>query len=332
MVAGPVLVALLVLNEAQAADRGKSRVWHDGGFAVEFPAPPEERVETTQTSRGAVAVRIAIATYRDTTFAAYRQEAVMLPEAALQPYYDRLRTGHVEGKRGALLGERSIMMAGRPARESTIVSPRAAESPATVHRVCFVLADGWLYELMAVTPRDRVEAANPDVDAFFRSFQPVPAAESKLGTGGVYRSQAGGFTVWLPAQAAESRRRIDTEDGPSELVSVEAESALLSALVMYKDVGAKRARDGTELFDAERDFALEKLKAKLVSERRISLGRNPGREFQAVISADDERRLRGKVYVVGHRVYTLLALFPDSQISATKSDEFFKSFRLIARH
>ena len=81
------------------------------------------------------------------------------------------------------------------------------------------------------------------------------------------------------------------------------------------------------MLEAGRDEALGK-DGKLLSERRITLDSNLGREF-------DMEKLGGKVFVkvrvyfVVNRIYTLTAVGSSRERVSTNASRFLDSFRLI---
>jgi hypothetical protein len=130
-----------------------------------------------------------------------------------------------------------------------------------------------------------------------------------------FRSPEGRFAVVLPSTPTKKS---------SEVVQAFwAESTQGFYAVMYGDspsvVEAKQA-----YLDLPKEF-VKAMKGTIVSQRNISLQRNPGKEFQFEVVEDGVTVTgKGRVYQVGKRVYVLLAAAPDQE-----SGKFFNSFGLL---
>ena len=72
---------------------------------------------------------------------------------------------------------------------------------------------------------------------------------------------------------------------------------------------------------ANRDNFIKGLNAVLVSERKISFGRNPGLEF---VAKTNSMNLIARVYIFGKRPYILVAM--DSDPHVPNANKFFASF------
>jgi hypothetical protein len=278
-----------------------------------------------------------MANHRDTTYAFYYQDGFRITEAARESFFSQMRDGHVREKKGSLVDERDVVVDDQPGRDITIESPRTRESPATVHQVRMVLARGRLYQLMAVSPKDRAAAAEQFITRFFRSFRlnASPAELSQAANSwATYRSRAGGFSVLLPVTATESVRTLELPEGSTRMVLAGADVNGISFLAAYHDVPASAARQPEALLDDVRDVAIENARGRLQSERRINMGRNPGREVTAEIRGSEHLGpgvVKVKAYLVGQRVYQLVVMCPKAEASSAKVEDFFKSFKLIAR-
>jgi hypothetical protein len=146
----------------------------------------------------------------------------------------------------------------------------------------------------------------------------------------VYRSKDGGYTVWLPGAPTESRTEVATATGPYELRQAILKD-LLSGLhfqVNYSDFSNRIFPDAEAALDAARDGALRNVKAPLLSEERIKLGSNPGRELRIAIPGGKGLLMRVRFYLVGQRNYQLLVAGPATAAEGPAAEQFLRSFRL----
>jgi hypothetical protein len=81
------------------------------------------------------------------------------------------------------------------------------------------------------------------------------------------------------------------------------------------------------MLDAGRDEALGP-DGKLLTERKIILGSNPGREFD-MEKLNGEAFVKVRVWFVENRIYTLTAVGPSRERVLTNASRFLDSFKLI---
>jgi hypothetical protein len=102
-------------------------------------------------------------------------------------------------------------------------------------------------------------------------------------------------------------------------------------LVMYADlpIGEKETEAETERrLDGPRDGTLARMKAKLISDKKIKLdGKYPGRELVADLP-DGKGRLRSRFYLVGKRFYQLQVAGSKAFVDGPDTDKIFGSFKL----
>ena len=145
--------------------------------------------------------------------------------------------------------------------------------------------------------------------------------------------EQGGFSVKIPANSTLTRKKVNGEDGSSEVVIVQAGEARLAYLVTYVDVSATTARMPRSLLDGTRDVAVSSSKGKLLSEKKILLKKYPGREIRAEVPLGDDPKggfLKCRIYLVGRRVFQVMAIGPKDEANAKEIDKFFGSFQIIS--
>jgi hypothetical protein len=365
------LVALATLLPAQAGDAPgfswERYVAKKGGFSVKLPNQPQEQDKTFTTPRGPVDIHVMSYADEDITYMAYVQDAPGVTQALREPYLDNRRDEIIRAKRGRLVDQTRMTMAGRHAGREVIVNFKPVpNAPAVTEKIRMYLVGERLYEIYAQTKAGPRE--DPRVDAFLDSFQLEegrPGATSTRAAGEPRPawktiSPAGeGFSVALPGTP---RKGETAPAGAGELPTVQyqAASGPISYSVSYVDYPAAAVRDPKRLLDGTLAAAVRLSKGELRREGRITLGRYPGREFEAEIplvkpkatksegaaearedkpaeakDKDDEPGgkglLRCRIYLVRRRVYQVMAAGPKEEMGAEQVADFFKSFKLVAR-
>jgi hypothetical protein len=341
-----MLATLLVLavplwlpSPAAQAGRGWAEyVADDGEYSVKMPGTPRKTIQRAESNLGKVSLSVVMSEYRSSLFAVYYQEDFMLEGEALDGCMDNIRDGHKAGKHGRIVSERKITIAGRPGRDIAIESPATAVSPTSIHRIRLIPAGTRLYQLMVVTPKGSAGAAKRDVDAFFTSFSPKSSApapgmafdEAAPVTWNIYRSPGGAFSVSLPGTPTEKLETNDSRPGVTAVHLVTSPAEGKTFTVSYYDEST--ARGSKTVLDAARDATIEERKATLIRETKVSMGRNPGREFAAKVDLENSPGggiLRCKVYQVGRRTYAITAVVPKGEEASAAVEAYFKSFKLI---
>ena len=349
------LVMLAALLPAQAEDAPVSSwgryVARKGGFAVRLPGRPQEDDRQVDSAEGKVDVHVLTFAGEQITFAAYVHAVPRMPQAEQEPYLDRMRDGTVGFKNARLVDSTRLTKDGRhPGREMIVVFRPMPQAPPVTEKLRFFLVGDRFYELIARIKTGRRE--DPRADAFLDSFQLLGAAQGPIAAEAsgpawkTFRPDGAGFSVALPGQPRREERAVATDAGEVPSVRYEAGAGGVNYSVSFVDYGAAAARDPKRLLDATRDAVIRLSKGDLLGERRVTLGRYPGRDFEAAIplvkpagapgaaesKGETERGLlRCRIYLVGRRVYQVMAAGPKRAEDAEQVDAFFKSFKLTAR-
>ncbi|MBU8896733.1 hypothetical protein KRR26_14030 [Corallococcus sp. M34] len=148
----------------------------------------------------------------------------------------------------------------------------------------------------------------------------------------VIQSHEGGFSVAFPAPPAEERRTQSTEVGEVTLHTFIASrpDADAAYYVSYTDFppGAVSQADPRDVVSRASHGALEALGAQDISAHPLTMeGGFPGQE---VGGRAGPRRLRGRFFMVGTRLYQQLLLHPEGR-PPSDADRFFDSFKLDPR-
>jgi hypothetical protein len=157
----------------------------------------------------------------------------------------------------------------------------------------------------------------------------VGAGNAKTTTNGsAYSPTFGGFAVEFPPGEVKYKKLQDAKADEKSLHLHFVRDADNHAWVVYHlDLPANMVSaelDGA--IDGFRDGFLDALEAKLVSEKKITLGNNAGHEWQM----DSATRGKGLVraYLAGNRFYMVAAFGDDDSLAAGETQRFFSSFRL----
>jgi len=144
------------------------------------------------------------------------------------------------------------------------------------------------------------------------------------------QSSEAGFAVSLPGEAAVVKKK--TESGQplvNYLLSAGGSTYRVSFQGLRPGVTERMAE---EIFGKVRTSLFADKNKKLLSERRISLGKAPGRELHLrmrVKSTDVVMKLR--MYIVGKRFYQLIYGAENGKENGADEARFFKSFRILKR-
>jgi hypothetical protein len=147
----------------------------------------------------------------------------------------------------------------------------------------------------------------------------------------VLRSKEGKFSVTLPDKPAEKKTKVKTAVGEVDAYLFSVDQKDRGAyLVTYNDYPAKSVGDGADkVLAGVIEANVKALKGKLASEEKITIGakKHPGREVR--IELPDKKGLyRAKLYLVGDRLYQVVAFGPDDFAKSKAVDDYLKSFAL----
>lgn len=144
----------------------------------------------------------------------------------------------------------------------------------------------------------------------------------------VMQSTEGGFSVALPEPVSRESRAQVTDVGEVTLhtfvaVRSESDTAYYISYTDFPPAVMAQAKPGDVVSRASMG-ALESLGATGLSSRPLTLEGFPGWEVEGISGA---RRLKGRFYLVGPRLYQQLLLHPEGK-PPQDAEAFFESFRL----
>jgi hypothetical protein len=144
-----------------------------------------------------------------------------------------------------------------------------------------------------------------------------------------FTSKDGGFTVSLPGKPEQSTSTTTTELGDVELHQFLARrpNDKETYVLIYCDLPAEMVKDADpeKLLDRSRDGGVASIHGKVAKEDKVKLDGNPGRGLE--VDALGGTRL-WRLYLVGGRLYQLLATSDGGRPSADRANTFFSSFEL----
>lgn len=152
--------------------------------------------------------------------------------------------------------------------------------------------------------------------------------DKKEETGGWTKvtSKDGGFSVLMPKQPTKSSQEVNTKAGPTTLHMYMVEYPSMAYAVMYNSVPGTIA-DPEESLDRARDGAVKSFGGVLVTDRKITLEGNPGREVR--VKGGKDMMITFRHYVVGNKLYQLMVSYPEGYDASDQVKKFMNSFELI---
>lgn len=142
------------------------------------------------------------------------------------------------------------------------------------------------------------------------------------------------FAIFAPAEPKREAQRIRVPGGTStaHIYSVEAGEDRALMVFVYLRHRADRRTD-REVREEAGAGALQSVKGKLTAQSELVLGRYRGSlielEAQNPEIARKNHRIRNQYFVVGRRLYQLMAIAPAGEALPADTERWFKSFRLI---
>ncbi|MBN9118243.1 MAG: hypothetical protein J0I06_03630 [Planctomycetes bacterium] len=155
---------------------------------------------------------------------------------------------------------------------------------------------------------------------------PVLLAEDKKEP--PFVSKEGKFQVALAGKPIEKVRKVKIGDREQDLHVFSVEQKGVAHVVTYLDYPKGTIGEDKEKFLAgvvARNVG--QLKGKVAAEEKVALGKgkHPGRDVR--VDLPDKKQLyRARVFLVGDRVYQIVALGPEEAVKGKETDDFLKSF------
>jgi hypothetical protein len=323
----PALAALALLH-ACLAGPAKAQGWQpftskEGRFTVLLPATPLETSTPGDRPGGPEAGRkFEVATSGWFLRVSYMEAAAPPSKAAAEKALDNAEAGGLAAGKAQLLAKKGISLAGHPGREYLIKFDESSHL-----RVRSVLAGSRLYLLTLQGPRE--QATSPEADRFFESFKltgppPAPPAAEPLAFR-PFTCGPGGFTALMPGTPQEKQESVPTPAGPSVCYLYSVYAGGQGWMVCYRDLLFGDPDPQRTMAEMAKELAGDS-GGTVVSEKVLP-GEYPGREAQLRAAGSLNARMR--FYLVGRRLYGLVAAGSAADVMSPDVDRFFESFKLM---
>ncbi len=151
-----------------------------------------------------------------------------------------------------------------------------------------------------------------------------------------FTSKDGGFSVVMPASPTRKELSVPTPLGPIELQMYIVEQDGVAYFASYADYPEDYVakNDPQQMLDGAQSGAIGNVKGELVSDSKIELDGNPGREFEfdfpKVGGPIPGGGGKARVYLVKNRLYQLQVLGKKEQVDDPSADRYLDSFKLTA--
>jgi hypothetical protein len=147
-----------------------------------------------------------------------------------------------------------------------------------------------------------------------------------------FQSKDGKFTVTLPAKPTEQTTKVPTDVGQLDMHMFIVDQKDRAYLVTYIDYPKGSVGDKADkVLDGVVDGNVKGTKGKLTSQDKITLtvGKKdyPGRAV-TIAMPDNKNVYRGRAFLVGDRLYQVVALGPDEFVKGDAVKGYLDSFKI----
>jgi hypothetical protein len=161
----------------------------------------------------------------------------------------------------------------------------------------------------------------------------VTAALAQTDSWKEYAYTGDGFAVAAPAEPARSSQPIYVTGGTADAHIYTSQAGSNTALMLFVYDRHNNDRRSIQQIHAQaQEGALGAVKGKLRARTELALGKYHGAELEFEAQHPDldtkTHQVRSRYYVVGRKIYHLLAIAPIGEPFPTDTDRWFKSFRL----
>jgi hypothetical protein len=157
--------------------------------------------------------------------------------------------------------------------------------------------------------------------------EPPPPKKKAAPKPGEFVSAEWGFIAKFPSEPKTQRPQ--AAGGALTTFSVEAKDRVLMVVAADAPVGDDESAAQTQArLQSGQDRAIAGFGGTLKSSSEVTLAGHPGREFTAAITKPVVGQVRGRVYLVGKRLYQVMAVGPAAYVNSADARALFDSFRL----
>jgi hypothetical protein len=142
-----------------------------------------------------------------------------------------------------------------------------------------------------------------------------------------------GFAIAAPSEPARNSQPIYVTGGTADAHIYSSAAGSNAALMLFVFERHNNDRRSVQQIHAEaQDGALGPVKGKLRARTELALGKYRGAELEFEAQHPDldtkTHQVRSRYYVVGRKIYHLMAIAPVGEPFPSDADRWFKSFRL----
>lgn len=313
----PLMVALLLAGFAGVAwgqkPEWKEHSYPDDGFSVTVPSQPEVEKDQVDTEGG----KLDLHTYSVGVGSFFWGLAVTVTDLGRfgdQPPKDILQAGmngSAAETKGKITAQKEISLHGAPGIEYELSTEKNRS------RIRSYYVNGRTITVMSVTALDLPFYA--DTDRFFSSLRFIPEWKE-------YEFPSDGFAISAPSRPSFKSQAQNTAAGQVEqhLYSIDLSNDA-GVIINVVDYGKDAKLSPSGLQDAKRAGA-EVMKAKVSSEKAISLDSNPGLEFEL---SSESYRSRCRYYIVGNKFVAITSYAGQGMPLPAGSTRILDSLRLL---
>jgi hypothetical protein len=148
-----------------------------------------------------------------------------------------------------------------------------------------------------------------------------------------FSSSEGAFSILMPGTPTEQIRTVKKLSGPVNVHMFLVEEGDVAYAVAYSDHPDTFVQERTPdlILDDVRDGAVANAHGKLVRESIVALNGHQGRELD-IESAGGKVTIKNRIFLVGRRIYQVMAVTPRENTSPQDVNKFFESFALQSQY
>lgn len=167
----------------------------------------------------------------------------------------------------------------------------------------------------------------------FALFVLVSAAVAQTDTWKEYVYTGDGFAIAAPAEPARNSQPIYVMGGTADAhIYTSAANSNTALMLFVYERHSKDKRSLQQIHAQAQEGALGSVNGKMRTRSELALGKYQGAEFEFEAQHPEldtkTHQVRSRYYVVGRKMYHLLAIAPIGEPFPTDADRWFKSFRL----
>ncbi len=143
-----------------------------------------------------------------------------------------------------------------------------------------------------------------------------------------------GFSVLMPAVPERDRRYAKNEGGTIETnvyTHLLADGGVYTIVDQILPPGTDLSASVDNVLDDAAKRQVYSASGEIVSQQKVFLSGHPGRRVEATVpesAIPGGAVLKGRLYLVGHRLYEIIAVVPKADAGSPDTDRFLDSFQI----